>query len=302
LARAVKGLEGSTSDALQKNLQQVREFAFGKTTGYWVEEMDVEDFPPDDEDFEYRPAGRYVTRTIPGKLKPPLPALQREIQEIQAPLDYLVGLARGTFEDVVVTFDGLDRIIAPERFLSIVHQDFRALRALRVSILATAPISVYGTWRTVAEHFDRVQPLPVIAADPGHDGFLYSVLAKRGAFTLMEPREAESICHFSGGVLRDLITLARDAAEEAYIAGSDRIGGDHVRKVVWQLGNAYLRGLGPEQIKTLRALEATRSFNLQIPSNMELLVTRRVLEYSSTDFRVHPSLLPLIKEPERKSA
>jgi hypothetical protein len=35
---------------------------------------------------------------------------------------------------------------------------------------------------------------------------------------------------------------------------------------------------------------------------MELLVTRRVLEYSPTDFRVHPALLPLITKPEARIA
>ena len=64
-----------------------------------------------------------------------------------------------------------------------------------------------------------------------------------------------------------------------------------------QLGTAYLRGLGPEQIKALWTLVEKRSLDLKLPSNLELLVTRRVIEYSSTDFRVHPALLRILPKP-----
>src|SRR5256885_8911308 len=55
---------------------------------------------------------------------------------------------------------------------------------------------------------------------------------------------------------------------------------------VRQLGTSYLRGLGPDAIKTLTELAKSKSFPVNLPANVELLVTRRVLEYSSTDFRV----------------
>ena len=48
--------------------------------------------------------------------------------------------------------------------------------------------------------------------------------------------------------------------------------------------------------------KATKSLDLSQASNVELLVTRRVLEYSSTDFRVHPALLSVIPRPEPKRA
>lgn len=296
LARAVAKATGNSNDSdLRKNREIIRGFAYGKTV--WENYDDLDEPEPEDEpDW----LGHYIR--IPGKLKPPLPALQRDIQDIRETLEYFVGLAKRTSEDIVVIFDGLDRLITPDRFLAVVHQDFRALRMLHVSVLATAPVSVYGVWQNVAERFDRVQPLPAIAADPAHSGFLQSVLAKRGAFRLMDTTEAEMICTKSGGVLRDLIALARDAAEESYIAGSDRINIEHVETVASQLGLAYLRGLGPEQIKTLRNLDKTKSFNLQPSDNMELLVTRRVLEYSPTDFRVHPALLPFLSEPSTLNA
>jgi hypothetical protein len=300
LANAARELENPPTDKTKENREMLRDFAYGKTVRYWVDEDAPE---PDFDDYDPEPpTGYYVTNRLPGKLNPPLPALQRDIADIRAPLNYFLGLIRQQHEDVVVIFDGLDRLITTEKFLSVVHQDFRALRTLAVSLLATAPVSIYGAWQAVSERFDRVQPLPVIPAGAENDGFLRSVLARRGALKLMDPPEADGICRYSGGVLRDLIALARDAAEEAYIAGSDRIRLDDVKKVTAQLGEAYLRGLGPTQIKSLKDLEKTKAFNLQDSTNMELLVTRRVLEYSPTDFRVHPALLPLLTQTEKADA
>jgi hypothetical protein len=99
-----------------------------------------------------------------------------------------------------------------------------------------------------------------------------------------------------------LISLARDAAEEAYVSDRDSITDTDVEKVAHQLGNGYLRGLGPAVINTLLQLEGTKAFDVRHPANIELLATRRVLEYSSTDFRVHPALLSVIPRPEPKRA
>ena len=115
---------------------------------------------------------------------------------------------------------------------------------------------------------------------------------------LLGPDEVDLICASSGGVLRDLITLARDAGEAAYIEESERILPKHAHSAIKQLGESYLRGLGPEQLNILRRLSKEHSFDVASDLNIELLVTGRVLEYSATDFRVHPALWPLISKTE----
>ena len=174
----------------------------------------------------------------------------------------------------------------------------------KVSVIATAPLSVLfgvGIGQSISDHFDRVHHLTVIPTDSA-DTSLWSVLEKRGVTNLLNPGLAYFICNYSGGVLRDLISLARDAAEEAYVSDRDFITVPDIEKVGHQLGTGYLRGLGPEAINALLHLESSKSFDLSQPSNVELLVTRRVLEYSSTDFRVHPALLSVIPRPEPKRA
>jgi hypothetical protein len=106
------------------------------------------------------------------------------------------------------------------------------------------------------------------------------------------------ICSSSGGVLRDLITLARDAGEAAYIEGSERILSAHVTSAVHQMGESYRRGLGPDQLKILQRIDKERYFDVAPAASIELLLTGRVLEYSATDFRIHPALRPLILKAE----
>jgi hypothetical protein len=279
---------------------KVHDFAYGK--------RELRSVTPQQNRLAYELAGEalsgQVTVYLPGKLKPPFPRLDRDIEEIRAPLETLLKIAREVRKDVVVIFDGLDRLLEAARFWSVIHQDLRLLRDLKVSVITTAPLSVLfgaGVGQSISDHFDRVHHITVIASERENTS-LWSVLQKRGGAELLNRFLADSICDYSGGTLRDLISLARDAAEEAYVSDRDSITGADIEKVAHQLGTGYLRGLGPEALSTLLQLESSKSFDVCKPSNVELLLTRRVLEYSSTDFRVHPALLSVIPKPETKRA
>jgi hypothetical protein len=292
------GLPKNSVSFLNALDSKIREYAYGKVEQVWV--MDDGEGPEPEYDDEGNEEdldsfrGYYTTRRIPGKLKPPLPALLRDVESVREPLEQLLVKAREIHKDIVVVFDGLDRLLDPERFSVVANQDFRLLRSLSVSVLAAAPISIlYGVGRSVAEQFDRVQHLTVIAGGQER-GFLQSVLTKRGGYELLSPKEADAICDYSGGVLRDLVSLARDAAEEAYVSGHELITPADVEKAAHQLGTSYLRGLGPAAIKILTELGKSKSFQVDAPANIELLVTQRILEYTSTDFRAHPALLSVL--------
>jgi hypothetical protein len=166
-----------------------------------------------------------------------------------------------------------------------------------VAVLAAAPLSIlYGEGRSVSEHFDRIHQVHALNSEPTCSGSLKSVLARRRGTDLLRDEEAEFICSFSGGVLRDLITLARDAGETAYIEGSPRIYTEHASSAVAQLGESYRRGLSPGHLDILRRLQKEQAFDPASSDGVELLVTGRVIEYSATDFRVHPALGVLIAE------
>jgi len=278
--------------------QAIKDFAYGKDELTWVS-GDGNDYEDDGDYEEPEPdEGYYVRHRTEGKLKRPFPSLRREIQEIREPLRVFISALKKLGLEVVAVFDGLDRLIQPDKFWAVVEQDLRSLRKLNVSVLVTAPISVlYGVGRSITDYFDKVHHLAVMATEPKYLTYLHSLLQKRGSGALLDSDLASRICYASGGVLRDLITLARDSGEDAYISGFEMIQNENVEKAILQLGTAYRRGLGPEQIKMLNELAKKKSFNPTIPVGVELLVTRRVLEYSATDFRVHPALAPLLQEP-----
>jgi hypothetical protein len=263
---------------LEKSAKQLRDFALGQ----WVPNYTDDSQGYEDESW------------IPGRLKPPLPALKREFSAIAEPLR---GLLPAIFPsgDVVVLFDGLDRLLTAEKFWSPTESDFRAFRELGISTIAAAPLAVlFGQGKAVSEHFERVHHLPAIGTHENEK--LKLILQQRDRFDMLDDSEADRLCRESGGVLRDLISLARDATEEAYVAGEESISHESIDGAARHLGVSYLRGLGPRQISTLLELSRTGSFDLTAAENMELLVTRRALEYSPTNFRVHPSLIGLLKE------
>lgn len=304
LARAFssKGFEDDLDEAnktaLNNSTSEIERFAFGTEKSVWVPSKTAADYLSGGaiDIREFRAPmigiGHYVKEGVPGKLLPPTASgLLRDIQEIQKSLEAFIKAIQARSLDIVAIFDGLDRLPTPDRFWSVVDQDFRALRQMRVGVMAAAPQSVlYGQGRAVSEHFDRVHQIRALSPDPEAGGYLKSVLSHRGGTDLLGPDVIDLICRGSGGVLRDLITLARDAGEAAYIEGAEQILVPHATGAIRQMGESYLRGLGPEQIGILWRLKNERSFDVAASPNVELLVTGRVLEYSATDFRVHPAL------------
>jgi hypothetical protein len=274
--------------------RNLRAFALGSVT-YERVEYEPDDVPPDpdyEEDGVY-----YVERKVIGKLKQPFPALQRDIQDIREPLSGMLEFLKPHYQDFVVLFDGMDRLVGPEKFWAVAHQDLRIFRELKISVLCTAPLSVlYGTGKSVSDHFDRVHHLPALTATKDGFGFLQNILEQRGASSLLRSELSERLCIASGGVLRDLISMARDSGEEAYVSGHELIESEDVEKSVRQLGTSYLRGLGTEQRKILISFNPKKSFDLSKTENLELLATRRILEYSSTDFEVHPALKEVLQD------
>ena len=193
-------------------------------------------------------------------------------------------------QEVVAIFDGLDRLIRPEQFWEIVEQDLHGLKDLNISVIMTGPLSLmYGAGRQIKDYFDHVEYLSPATADASDMGLPMRILDTRGARSLMDTNEMRELSLASGGVLRDLISLARSAGFSAFLDNEDRIGSSHVKEAIAELGRTYHLTLGTKQVKVLREILAGTGFDPSRPGNMELLINRQVLEREST-YEVHPAL------------
>jgi hypothetical protein len=281
---------------IQSAYRELNVLAEGKTDWVQIEEGEA----PDDEDYNDEAPEDVVQVHTPGRLKPRFPAIQRNVEEVLA---LCVQIAQPLLEhdaQITVLLDGLDRLIQAERFREFAEQDLRALRDTKISIVVAVPLLfLYDKSRFLQDYFDDVRHIPAAISDPLKSDFLKRILLRRGAAELMDDHEIGAISRFSGGVLRDLITLARSSAEAAYREDEDRISGQHVQSAVRQLGKRYLVGLGNPQRRLIRRLIEDDEFSTENPKARELLVNRQVLEYFRDGrdyFAVHPALADVLPE------
>lgn len=270
--------------AVEKAARKIRKDAFG------YEQVGEGEYDSNEPDYPR-------TVRVPGILRPPMPRLKGDVEVLAMRVSTLTSFLSKAAGELLVIFDGLDRLLNPDQFWAVVEQDLRAMRPLGISVLMAGPLSVmYGHGRQVKDYFDEVYYLPPAIADQDKSTFLLEVLALRSAEQLMAVEEMLRLCLASGGVLRDLISLARNAGQNAYLDDADVIDSRHVDRAIEQLGNSYLMGLGMNQKEKLMAILEGGSFSPSDPESMELLVTRRVLERSESRYEVHPALASVLAQ------
>jgi hypothetical protein len=287
LYQKLKKADKQTSE-IKQAYSKLQELARGKTK--WV--------PPYDGEEDYDDG--LVPVHVPALLKPRFPAIQRTVAEVR---DLVFEIAMPLVEaeaQITVLIDGLDRLIRPERFREFAEQDLRALRDAKISIIVAAPLLLwFDKSRFLQDYFEDVKHIPAAISGPEQSDFLNQVLRKRGAADLMAEHEIAEVCRFSGGVMRDLITLARTSAEAAYRDDKDRVGTEHTASAIRQLGKRYLVGLGNAQRKMIRNLIENEEFLVENLLSKQLLVNRQVLEYFNGQrdfFAVHPALAKMLAE------
>jgi hypothetical protein len=278
----LKKKPGELSGEIASAYAKLRTLAYGKTD--WVAEENL-----DDEDY----GERAIRVDVPGLMRLRFPALRREVKEVKDLVDTITGPLVDQDAQITVLIDGLDRL-SPERFREFTEQDLRAIKRTRISVVVVAPLVLwYDKSRFLQEYFDVVKYIPAVA--PGLEGrsFLREILKRRGSSELMEAPQVNSIVKASGGVIRDLLTLVRTAASNAYGDDEDRVRPKHVNAAISQLGHRYLVGLGVKQRRILMRLEDFDELPTADPVALELLANRQILEHfdhGRQSFEVHPAL------------
>jgi len=201
----------------------------------------------------------------------------------------------------VALFDSLDRTSNREAFTRLVEQDVAALHRCQIGVVLVGPIrSLEGFGRLEVDRFDKLHlQAPVdVEQDPIGREFLFRVLRARAEESLLPNEAARAIVAATGGVLRDLISIAKSAGDEAYLAGSDQITPNDVAAATDEFGRSMMVGLRPMDITTLKHLRSGGGFVWTSDDDVTLVATRRVLHYPGPParYQVHPAIASLVDQ------
>ncbi|MBC8072762.1 MAG: hypothetical protein IAG13_30860 [Deltaproteobacteria bacterium] len=255
--------------------------------GSW-QELEPDDEP--DRPMEY----------VPGLLVSPEHVVVN-VRRAREPLEGLLRAVRLDVQHLVVLLDGLDRITDLQEFEQLIHHDVKTLTSLGVGVVLVGPLRAqYGLDRVLIQRFDsfHYQPWIDVTRDGSGHEFLAGVLAMR-APEAFDPPAIEPLVIGSGGVLRDLLSLGQSALVEAYMGGAERVGSQEVDAAIESFGRKHLQGLRPAELEVLQRVRTRGSFVQTSEDDLALLMTRRVLEYRTSNqprYAVHPTIDGLLRE------
>ncbi|HZI13652.1 MAG TPA: hypothetical protein VE153_24960 [Myxococcus sp.] len=275
-------------------LRQIDALVKGRWESQW--DGDSPDYDPDD------------LVWVKGIIEAPQP--RDEITKLSEALAVVKkALGRG----FVVIFDGLDRVLDPAVFASIVREDVPAIRQAGVGLVVVGPQHVrLGEHRYVVEFFTdfHFHGASSFHAEEGVR-FLEAVLLKRAGEGIFAPGMTEKLATWSGGLLRDLISLARAAGEEAYVSGTDLIERTHIDAAADRFGRnlllsatsqmaSRLKDLVPRKVSPGHTRPPPKEQPLFVVSSdldILMLLNRLIVEIPGTPVRYipHPTIVPLIR-------
>ncbi|MFI5298712.1 MAG: hypothetical protein ACHREM_11495 [Polyangiales bacterium] len=199
---------------------------------------------------------------------------------------------------VSFAFDSLDRLSPPARFFAAVEDDLKTLRAAGIGVVLVGPIRIaYAQERAFSELFDEVHFFA--PADPAtEDGrlFLRGMLTSRDDERIIPDGIADALVQASGGVLRDLLSLAKRTAEEAYVQGHEPMLAADAERAIDTFARSLAFGLDDSDVAILRKLAESGAFVIRGERELTLIETRRVLTYANNRWAVHPTLRPLLEQ------
>lgn len=272
----IKILEEKEFSIDKDSKEYIQEFAYGRTI---VDNYD----PPDD----------YCWKEVPGVLSS-VPRSSESLDRVAQVLAELIKDFQTKFQQKpYFLFDGLDRVDRTEKFTRMISTDLQNAE-IGFAIVGAASllyISFIHGFDSIFNHIEYRSAFDVKQDDEAYD-FFESVLLVRSGQDFFKPLALHDLIKLSGGILRDLINLAQESIQEAYLSDAETIDREHVKKAVSSMGRAKILGLNNKQYSTLKSLVNSK---LDIPTSPEeiyLLSTGKILEYRFPErrFDLHPVL------------
>ena len=206
------------------------------------------------------------------------------------------------YGNLVLLFDGLDRLDDARMFMQIVFSDAKAISSAGIGLVLVGSLTaIYGNYHdTINKSLDYFyyQPFFDVENDPEAYNFFEKIIQTRSSEDFIEASAIKALIHFSGGVLRDFITLTQASIEETYLSGEDKVQEQQVLKAVDSTGRNQLLGISDNELKIIKQILQTGTFIPRTDEDLRLLVRRVILEYRYPKLRyaVHPAMKPLIQQ------
>jgi len=204
---------------------------------------------------------------------------------------------------LVLLLDSYDHLPV-QRFGLLCSEDLASLKQ-HMAIVAVGPLAMTsGPGHSLAEHFDfpSRQPIYNPALGGTMHAFFMRLLGQRVDEDLLPAECCARLVDASGGVPRDLLALAQLALEESFVAGYNCVEPDDVTRAIARFGQKHIAGLDSDDLARLNRVRKTGTLAPRDNRAVNLLATRRILEYISpaggSTFAVHPALIPLIGQPD----
>ena len=242
--------------------------------------------------------------------------VQPQVREIRATLNQIISdVQQKADRSVFLIVDGLDRVPGTEMARYVFAENEEWLDGPSCSVLYTAPIMLYfrPVFGQVRSNFDA-RPFPNVKVhqrhQPGRPGtpdlegydVMRAVLHKRlrnplglDPHQVIAPEALDHLIEMSGGVMRDLIRLMRQATVKAELAGHRRIDLEDAQQTVFSMRRDYRASLNVVYRRELRKVLETHDVSGSEECD-ELLMGNYILSYVNYDvwFDVHSVILSLL--------
>lgn len=272
----IKFLEEKEFSIDKDSKKYIQEFAYGRT-------IVDNDEPPD----------YYYLKEVPGVLSS-VPRSSESLDRLVQVLSELIKDFQTKFQQKpYFLFDCLDRVDRTEKFTRMISTDLQNAE-IGFAIVGAASllyVSSIHSFDSIFNHIEYRSAFDVKQDDEAYD-FFESVLLVRSGQDFFKPHALNDLIQLSGGILRDLINLAQESIQEAYLADAETIDREHIKKAVSSMGRAKILGLNNKQYSTLKNLVNSKLDVPNSPEEIYLLSTGKILEYRFPErrFDLHPVL------------
>ena len=197
----------------------------------------------------------------------------------------------------VLLLDGCDRR-DPNTFSETLSKLLPRFVAMRVGLVVVGPPSLQAVPPSMEEDWVDQHHIcgTIDITTPTGRAFLDDVVHRR-AGDIFDDESKELLRELSGGVLRDMLLVARQAVESAYIAGRSGVTSAEVTEAARHLGASLLRGINAAELGTLGSyLKRAPGPEAELSELQRFVLQRWLIPTGGTPtvYVPHPCIVPFL--------